>query len=397
MPNTNGSLTVIVFVEAPLNERDFQRLGVARLIALGHKVSVFDVSPYSTPKIFQKYRHEQIELEAPNRICNLSSPRAIKKELSSVGHNCFCFLYLGFEFKHKNIFKLIKSKNIPYAVFKLGAIPYEERSSPLEALKNLLNFNWYIDRIYKRVSERFELIRPVDLFVTGGDLAIATPFPITSFTKQLKCHALDFESTLNHLSLPRENSHIVFIDEYQPFHPDFERLGVKGPDAQRYYKGLRDFFDFIEAKVGKKVVIAAHPRSQYKENDDYFGARQCIKGQTEGLIRDSALVLVNASTATKIAVAYHKPVISLTSDELEDMFLKNYIHSLSHSIGSPIINVDRPPYDFNQEYLSPNDELYRKHFNNYIKSSDSSQLPLWDSVSKEMKAILRNSALEASK
>ena len=43
---------------------------------------------------------------------------------------------------------------------------------------------------------------------------------------------------------------------------------------------------FLE-KTGYKVVIAAHPGSEYNLHKDYFGGRHVIKGQTQQLIKNS--------------------------------------------------------------------------------------------------------------
>lgn len=380
---------VLFLLDAPLNQRDFERRGIKDLTEKGFETIAIDLSPFSAPSVYRDYSGEQI---TPPQNCLIYNCNSLKQAIEIIqenSKNSFCFIFIGFEFRFASIYKTLNSLNIPYGELKLGSIPYEEKTNLSSFILNFFNPSWYLDRIYKKYKEFFSPMKPLSLLVIGGEKSLGTPFPISKRTEILNAHAMDYDLVLKNKDLPLEKKHLLFIDEYQPFHPDFERLGVKPPSPENYYLGLCNFFKYLEGVLKKPVVVAAHPRSRYNQNDNWFQGRLCIKGKTEELIRGAEVVLVNASTATKIAIAHKKPIISLTSDELEGMFLKNYIHSLSQSIGSPLINVDSMPYNFQEYWVKPNLSLYEAHMRNFIKTEESANEPIWETVSKTIPLILK--------
>lgn len=120
-----------------------------------------------------------------------------------------------------------------------------------------------------------------------------------------------------------EGQYAVFLDEYLPFHPDFQFLnGQDNISAISYFKSMNNFFDMIETKLNLKVVIAAHPKSEYKE--DAFHNRKMIKFETENLVRDSQLVIVHSSLSVDFAILNFKPIMFTYTNELKKVIYPNY-------------------------------------------------------------------------
>ena len=193
--------------------------------------------------------------------------------------------------------------------------------------------------------------------------------------------------------------HIVFLDQNLPFHGDFAIQKRKVPaSAGKYFPALRQFFDRLERELGLPVVIAAHPRAAYAQEGyagpDYFGGRRLVSGQTLPLIFDSALVLTHYSTAVNFAVMARRPLLLLTSDELEGSE-GHIIRSMGGHLGAPIANIDRtdssfllgtsgasaapdtPSAAFASGLTQLNEAAYTRYFHNYIKEAGSPEKPFW--------------------
>ena len=90
-------------------------------------------------------------------------------------------------------------------------------------------------------------------------------------------HAFDYDNYLKNKSCKTKTSHIVFIDEDIISHSDYIQLGIKAPiSCDAYFPKMLMFFDDVEKISGLEVIIAAHPRSSYKDSIKPFGNRQVI-------------------------------------------------------------------------------------------------------------------------
>ena len=76
----------------------------------------------------------------------------------------------------------------------------------------------------------------------------------------------DFDNYLEQKTDIITSNTIVFLDEYLPYHPDFDLLKMEKINANQYYKELNNFFSKIEAHTSSRVVIAAHPKANYNIN-----------------------------------------------------------------------------------------------------------------------------------
>jgi hypothetical protein len=139
---------------------------------------------------------------------------------------------------------------------------------------------------------------------------------------------------------------IVYLDTGAPlFKTDSFLSGNKHPlTTESWYPSLVNFFDIIEDKTSKTVVIAAHPKHHYSSDmKHYFGNRDIFHGETQSLVAQADLVLITNSTAVSYAVMYNKPVLILLSDELisDDNILLKESNYLANILGCSSINIDK--------------------------------------------------------
>lgn len=112
-----------------------------------------------------------------------------------------------------------------------------------------------------------------------------------------------------------DNNIIVFVDEFECGHSDWEKHGLCVPiqNKELYYKELNHFFSLVEKKYNSKVIIAAHPKAEYK--GDEFNGREICYYQTKELIRDSRLVLYMCGTCLTYIILFNKPFILFCTSE----------------------------------------------------------------------------------
>lgn len=106
--------------------------------------------------------------------------------------------------------------------------------------------------------------------------------------------------------------YILFMDAGLAHLPSHEGK-PNAIDKSDYLHSMNNFFDKIEKQFCLPVVIAAHPKSGYKEND--FRGRPIILYKTPELLKYAELVLAHYSTSLIELVLQKKKVIFLYSQE----------------------------------------------------------------------------------
>lgn len=164
----------------------------------------------------------------------------------------------------------------------------------------------------------------------------------------------------------------VFLDDYLPFHPDFEIDGVGHIEAAPYYAAMNEYFSWVESVLGARVIIAAHPKAQYPENP--FGGRQIVFGHTQGLVRNSAYVFAHGSTAISFAVMYEKPLCLLVSNAIRTTHFPEYNQMLrtAELLGCPLQDIE---HDREAESLSIPiaRDRYRKFYREFLSNTEDSR------------------------
>ncbi|MFC1621717.1 hypothetical protein ACFL2G_05400 [Candidatus Omnitrophota bacterium] len=147
----------------------------------------------------------------------------------------------------------------------------------------------------------------------------------------------------------------------------------------------------IEKETGFKVVIAAHPRSNYEERPDYFKGRECIRGKTIDLIRESKLVLCHCSTASNFTNLFYKPAVFMTCSELNKIHRhKNYyVKEFAKWFGKEPVSIDEASGINWDKELTVKRDHYDNYRNAYIKTENSEELPFAQIVANRLKKLER--------
>jgi len=342
---------VIYFVYAPFCQRDYKRFGIEIMNNNGFLVEVWDFTPIIYPEAYQvvkpidsidisKHSYYKIylrKIEAKQAIANL------KKDTIIIS------IMPGYTFKTYFIYKELSKTNISYCFLCSNSIPTYTKIKELSSGINKCNIDYFYSKfnsinlqrinkfIFRNISRYYLPIQFSEFIFSGGSQSILNyNIPRSVDTKIIWCHTLDYDLYLDNIKVGfkkklKSEKYVVFIDGYVPFHPDYFFRNVKPPTTPEiYYSILCNFFAYVEEKTGLKVIIAAHPRSKYEEHPDYFGNREIIRGETRDLIRGCEFVLTHYSTSLNFAILYKKPVIFITTNDLERSIIDaNSIYAFS--------------------------------------------------------------------
>ena len=166
-------------------------------------------------------------------------------------------------------------------------------------------------------------------------------------TKRILANSSDFSNSLC-FSFSQDMSKLtaVYLDTGFPGFPRDEVIEkiVEQVDGQDWYPKLGNFFGFIERELKNKVEIAIHPKHVGRDHQPMFGGRSTIGGKTPELVKDASLVIATNSTSISYAVAFAKPLILITSDQIQngrDQYKASLIANIATETGARIFNIDR--------------------------------------------------------
>lgn len=203
-------------------------------------------------------------------------------------------------------------------------------------------------------------------------------------------HTLDYDKYLKEKNKKSiiNSKYIVFIDQCVPFHRDADLLNICRTvrNAELYFERLRKLFEKLEKEYQCEVVIALHPRANYKK--DYFDGRKTYSGQTSRLIKNSYLVLTHNSTAIDYVVLYNKPFILICTNSMMQIstWKENFEPWLAF-FKTKALNISENIDDFNEYICKNKDNSYQKYMRRYIKCKDTPQKLFFQVVADNLKKL----------
>lgn len=157
-------------------------------------------------------------------------------------------------------------------------------------------------------------------FITTPLLFYSFPNYFEKYSKRnVLLHSESYEEflSLNKISVAcKKQKYAVFIDQFSAGHSDFFKLKIKPDitDSKKYYKDLCRLFNKIESMYSYNVIIAAHPKAEYK--GDEFENREIVFFKTPELIKYSSLVIIQNSTSFGLSCLCNKDFLHIYSKEM---------------------------------------------------------------------------------
>jgi hypothetical protein len=371
---------VIYVGYTPLTEKIIDDFYIDNLSAKGIEVEYWDLSTIFFNQFFEdKLSHKYIfKIKSINQF-----------EASIINQNLLNTLFVlnfALEFRVLTAFKILSRNKCKISIFARGAIP--------QLGVNVSNFKLKVKKIFKPkllvvfiknkyvwVLKLLGRIKPYDLVFCAGKYGLNT-IGLASKVESKKSHIVDINSFDfdNFIKSKYEHGlirgkYFVYLDEYLPFHPDFQMFNIKTVDSIKFYKNLNNFFTTIEKRLNAEVVIAAHPKAEKYRFEKYFDNRKVFFGRTAQLTKDSMGVLFHCSTSVSFAVLNNKPIFSLISNDIKNIMPDYFslILNFSNYLDTSVINIDESQnFDFEMPQINLN--KYHKYKYSFLTSVKSENL-----------------------
>jgi hypothetical protein len=392
--------TVIFLISSPLTTRDVNRFGFETLKKRGFNVKIYDLFDLINRKV--SFKNPVVSDATNYDVCKINSYRSLTEELEKdLSHSFFIDFLVGFsEFNlsSERVFRILKKYNIKYCILSAGDLPPPLPPNKFKywsnRVKNALNPKLLSNFLAANITSFLRMhsnIYPLPeiIFSTNSE---AKSYYVKKYkipqNKILSINSFDYDTYLQYLN--QNNSkcqpdyeYCVFLDEAATHHPDFDVIGIKHLDENRYYHSMNKLFDIIERETGFKVIIAAHPRSKYERTPNAFGKREIIKGKTIELVANSTLVVAHSSTSINFAVLFNKPILIVKTTDLKKRGNLDFTDTMANALGLRPINIDEDPLD--NISFRPDSSLnakYEDYLYKYIKSRNAGNFSIWEIVAR---------------
>jgi len=379
---------VIYLVSYPLGIRDFKRFGIKNWINHGWKVKVFDVTKFLFPGFWKYIDGDKFSVNFEG-LTIFQNVNEVLSTLNNLQNKVIFIDIIGFSSGEQRIRKAARDHGILVRI-KIGSIPEPEYKKKIPNLFRLIkNPITLVDKLIYFVKKKIEKIRAERYFpdycVVGG---IKSMSGINNKnTSIIKAHNLGYDLFIKEkqIKLNKKTNSIVFIDGGGAYHADDVRLGlVPSVTADNYYPVINLGLHEIGKSLKLNIKIAAHPKSNFGIMQKKYN-HPLFENKTFELIRDADVVVSFSSTALEWAVIMKKPIILVTTDEIQNAFYAKsyakYIDIFATTLGKKVVNLSHLSSVNNwKDYLNIDDEKYEKYIENYVKTKESPKKLVWDIV-----------------
>lgn len=351
-------MQILFFTDTPFTDRDFSRYRIKFFINK-FAVKIVDCSPLINPEVWarlggSKCKHLEYEV--------IYSVFDIYRVINNVDKNCYIFETLGTKYLAYAIRCFFLIKKMYTLNFQLGLIPHPP-------------INKSISKLHRKIPSFFKIIfRYLFDFLDYPSLLIVSGSIIEKGSRSHKLmygHSFDYndfyfcEDKVCNLTI---NEYAVFLDENLPFHIDYLYHGIDAPvTPEVYYEELNKFFEIFERETGCEVIIAAHPRSE-KSSLKWWGSRKLYFDDTMNLVKKASFVIAHSSTAISYAVLGFKPIIFVSTNQINLSSQRRWIELFAHELQRPLINISGYVHLQKNYEEEVNVLKYQNYKNRYIQS-----------------------------
>ncbi len=380
-------------------KRDRERFGINLFASCGVHVSVVELTALLNPSLVNERIDEgdgiAIDLYQPRSYDDLKGLQPVLSDADFI----VCLVgYIGTA-GTITLYRLINFSETPYLVLASNAYPGSDREIGGEgSWREIAAFLWKrmvtrqinpLNSLLSRLPKHILGVSAPALIVYGGTQSRrgASSYPVGPSTQEVFAHTADYElfREQRHAKSTQTNT-AVYVDEHMGFQRDLVALGDTMPTTpEAFYPKLRKLFDRIELEFGLKIVIAANPRAEHGDTSALFGTRQIKHGMIGSLIATSRLVIGHCSTALSLAVMCRKPVMLIaTRDTYDHTAHKISMKAFSQCLAKPIKFFDEPERTNLDGTFSMDDNAYDQYMTDFVKISQSPDLPFWEIVRDAM-------------
>jgi hypothetical protein len=306
--------------------------------------------------------------------------------------NAFYVMLVSYAGRLTRIFRLLSKYDCRMVKFASGALPqdpvYKWRkiaawlATPGRCAQEIIN------RLKAAGLRRLKFVKPFAITFAAGEVSMTSdsytakvvPINFFDYDRYMEARADCGRKLVN-------GRFAVFLDSNLPYHSDLAFCGFQRIDPVGYYRSLNRFFGLLEREHGVKVVIAAHPRSDY--DGTTFEGRQTHRLATAELVRDAEFVLSHTSTAMSYAVLNGKPLIFIYTAGMAAAYERWFIremHCFADYLDASLCNVDEIGDARRVVVRQVNPACYERYKYNFLTSRQSESTPTQEIFWREIHA-----------
>lgn len=376
---------LLLVLKNPLTVRDHDRMGLAALDR-HFDLTVLDCSPWLMPRTSET---RVAEVSVAVKLISVHSLGELRSFLAGV-RGGFVIDYVGyFSTAAILMFHQLKRAGLKIVAIDSGAFPLpEEWKRPPLSVRQLA-YAWRsqfvlraIRGIGRRVLRSFLPDQSADIALVAGTSWMQDP-RLTTAKKKIPAHSFDYEKYRSLKAGAYEEGPVepyaVYIDESLPFHEDNPELGYDAPvSPERFTSALSRFFSEFEAATGLPIRIAGYPSAQ--QAGDLFGGRAVEFGRTAELIRGAEIVFAHASTAISYGVLWRRPIVFLTTPELNESWYFPWVKAPCEILGRPLVDIEAelPLSGRFASWFALDEQAYARYETTYLRAPEAPDLSLWE-------------------
>lgn len=171
-----------------------------------------------------------------------------------------------------------------------------------------------------------------------------------------------------------KKKYFVYLDQNIQFSHDTKLIDYQY-NFPNFEKEINNFLSFLKSKIKVEIIIASHPKRNLKKKTPLTKNWKFVKNKTAELVSSSMAVIAHDTMSINYAVLSNKPLIFLTTNELEKSDLSTTINNFTKYFKKEKINVsdiNYKKYKINKlELLKFSKKIYNNYRNSFIKSNRS--------------------------
>jgi hypothetical protein len=378
------SRRIIFLLEDSYSNFQHHRLGIDTLEKRGFSVEFWDCSKIFRPQ-FQGAQQAS-DVDGFSGLRNFEKKSHLLDKIIDLTSQDTLLTMMGLSIETFSVLRHISRTKALWGTMRLGALP----TSPGERHFRS-RIEKFIRRPFRAVNFLFQKLPPTklglrhpDFILVGGTAPLGGGFAHMNGpnTKILDVHSFDYDRHLQTMSEKEEVTQptsVVFLDHGGPFHRDLSLFNIPFPcSVEEYFSNLNSFFRLVEKKNGCSVVVAGHPRVDYKKEGNPFEGRKIIQGAIQKCVKNAIFAISFSSTSVSFAVIYKKPVLFLALNPNKRNAFDPKTKSIATKLGkSQIYWTGKGDIDWDRE-LMVDQSCYEHYMETYIKSRSSPERLCWE-------------------
>lgn len=369
---------IVIIGYSPLSQKQNVILGIDKLVE-NAIVEYWDISSM----VGDQSRLPEINIKNVIKY-RIESKKEFCIHISKLNGDTFVIWYMYINPQTYSYYKELAKRDCVIATVVTGALP-TNANNPYESYlkrffrskhkyKSILSF--VVDKLF---SFKIRSLRPFDYYLYAGANVSFSSFYPNPRTKKVPINDFDFQMIRN--TRPKKllkTDYILFIDQYEPFHPDSEIIGVKTVTPEKYYNEINNYFDIIEKRYGLPVVISAHPKAEKYHEYNFFNGREVIFGHTDSLSYYANFVITHYSTAVSFPVIYKKPILFIYTMEMMNVNPScRIIINMSETLNCNVVNISDSE---DSDVFKVNEIDYNKYLYSFLTNPESCNRDNYDII-----------------